>query len=211
MHHVMFDIDGTLVQSNDFDTKCFIEAVKEVIGISVDGNWSEYKYVTASGILNEIIVSYGLQEQKQKIQTSVKKKYINKIETYLQQNSVSQISGASVFLSHLRKNKNIVLSIATGGWFESAVLKLRYANIDFEGIPIVSSNDNFSRTEIMKLASTKIENNNYKVSYFGDGSWDKKACEDLGYNFIAVGNEVEHYQSIDDFSSIDEAMQYIDL
>ncbi|WP_428026754.1 HAD family hydrolase [Arcobacter sp.] len=211
MHHVMFDIDGTLVQSNDFDTKCFIEAVKEVIGISVDGNWSEYKYVTASGILNEIIASYGLQEQKQKIQTSVKKKYINKIETYLQQNSVSQISGASVFLSHLRKNKNIVLSIATGGWFESAVLKLRYANIDFEGIPIVSSNDNFSRTEIMKLASTKIENNNYKVSYFGDGSWDKKACEDLGYNFIAVGNEVEHYQSIDDFSSIDEAMQYIDL
>jgi phosphoglycolate phosphatase-like HAD superfamily hydrolase len=212
MHHVMFDIDGTLVASNDFDTKCFVEAVKESIEISVDGDWSKYKHVTASGILNEIIISHGLQEQKEKIYLNVKEIYINKIKTHLQQNSISQISGASTFLSQLRKNNNVVLSIATGGWYESAVQKLKYANIDFEGIPIVSSDDHFSRIDIMKLSSKKIGNNfKYKVSYFGDGSWDKKACMELGYNFIAVGNGVEHHQSIHDFLSIDKAMKYIGL
>ncbi|MEJ2414406.1 MAG: HAD hydrolase-like protein [Sulfurimonas sp.] len=212
MHHVMFDIDGTLVKSYDFDTKCFIEAVKEEIGISLDGNWSKFKHVTDSGILNEIITSNGLQKQKEKIHESVKKIFVSKIEAYLQQNSISQIEGASTFLSQLRQRSNVFISIATGGWYESAILKLQYADIDFKGIPIVSSNDHFSRTEIMKLASKKVEtDHNLAISYFGDGSWDKKACEDLGYNFIAVGNRVEHHQRIYDFSSIDKAIEYIGL
>jgi phosphoglycolate phosphatase-like HAD superfamily hydrolase len=212
MHHVMFDIDGTLVQSNSFDTKCFIEAVKEVIGVSIDSNWSKYKHVTDAGILNEIITSYGLQKQQQKIYESVKEIFIHKIKTYLQQNSISQISGASAFLSQLRKHNNVVLSIATGGWYESAIMKLQYANIDFEGIPIVSSSNHFSRTEIMKLAAKNVgSDSEYKVSYFGDGFWDKKACMKLGYNFIAVGNGVENHKSIHDFLSIDKAMAHIGL
>lgn len=207
MHHVIFDIDGTLVQSNDFDTKCYIDAVHEVIGISLDDNWSKYKHVTDAGILNEIILSHGLQEQAQEIHKSVKEKFVSKIETYLQQNSISQIAGASTFLSELRKRNDVFISIATGGWYESALLKLQYANIDFEGIPISSSNDHFSRTEIMKLTSKKIGNDSkYAISYFGDGIWDKKACMELGYNFIAVGNGVEHHQSIHDFLSIDKAI-----
>jgi len=212
MYHVMFDIDGTLVQSNDFDSKCFVDAVKEVIGISLDGNWSKYKHVTDSGILNEIIISHGLQEQEQKIHNSVKEIFVSKIETHLQQSSISQIEGASTFLSQLRQRSNVSISIATGGWLESAMLKLQYANIDFEDIPIGSSNDHFSRTEIMKLAHKKmIGDSKHPISYFGDGSWDKKACENLGYNFIAVGKGVEHHQRIHDFLSIDKAMQYIGL
>lgn len=212
MYHVMFDIDGTLVQSNDFDSKCFVDAVKEVIEISLDDNWSKYRHVTDSGILNEIIISHGLQEQEQKIHNSVKEIFVSKIETHLRQNSISQIEGASTFLSQLRQRNNVSISIATGGWLESAILKLQYANIDFEGIPIASSNNHFSRTEIMKLAHKKIiGDSSHPISYFGDGSWDKKACKVLGYNFIAVGNSVEHHQSIHDFLSIDKAMKYIGL
>jgi len=31
MYHLMFDIAGTLVESYDFDTECFSEAVKKLL------------------------------------------------------------------------------------------------------------------------------------------------------------------------------------
>lgn len=212
MHHVIFDIDGTLVQSNDFDANCFIDAIQESTGITIDNNWSKYEHVTDSGILNEIIISHDWIKQKEEIYKTVKDTFVNNIHEYLQKNQISEITGVSSFLSQLRENNEVVISIATGGWHESAILKLQYANIDFEGIPIVSSNEHFSRTEIMKLAESKIGNTTKcNISYFGDGSWDKKACKILGYNFIAVGNNIKHNQCIKDFTSIDKAMKYIGL
>lgn len=211
MYHIMFDIDGTLIQSNDFDANCFIEAVKESIGIKINDNWSNYKNVTDSGILNEIIISHNLTNQAEEIHKTVKEIFVHKIHNHLKKNSIYEIEGASSFLSELKKNNQVVLSIATGGWYESAILKLQYANIDFKGIPIVSSNKYFSRTEIMKSAEKIINSNICKTTYFGDGAWDKEACEILEYNFIAVGNNIEHYQKIKDYNSMSKAMSYIGL
>ena len=87
MHHVIFDIDGTLTQSNEFDARCYIEAVKEGMGISIDDNWLNYKHVTDSGILNEIIVSHGLTKQREEISKRVKEIFVNKIHNYLQKKS----------------------------------------------------------------------------------------------------------------------------
>ena len=62
----------------------------------------------------------------------------------------------------------------------------------------------------MKFAEKRIVNpHTYRTSYFGDATWDKEACKALGYNFIAVGNNVEHYQKIEDYTSIDKAMGYL--
>ena len=54
---MMFDIDGTLVESYEIDSQCFIDAVKEVTGLHVNPDWSKYQHVTDSGILNEILFS----------------------------------------------------------------------------------------------------------------------------------------------------------
>jgi len=53
LKHVMFDIDGTLVESYDVDSKLFVESVYEVTGLSIDANWGRYRNVTDSGILQE--------------------------------------------------------------------------------------------------------------------------------------------------------------
>ena len=60
----MFDIDGTLVKSYDLDSRCFIESVKDVTGIYVDSDWSKYRHVTDSGILEEIIEINGITKNK---------------------------------------------------------------------------------------------------------------------------------------------------
>ncbi len=211
MHHVMFDIDGTLLQSYDFDSDCFVDAVKEVTGINVETNWSNYTHVTDSGILSEIIDSNTIPQQGE-IHEQVKCVFVRKIEQSIKQNPVKEIPGAASFLALLDSMDDVVVSFATGGWYESAVLKLRSAGIDFSGIPIASANDHFARTEIMIIADSRATGNReLPWTYFGDGAWDKKACEQLGINFVLVGDKVDHHQKIENFQSVDEAMTYIGL
>ena len=211
MHHVMFDIDGTLVKSYDLDSRCFIDSIKEVTGIYVDSNWSKYRHVTDSGILEEIIDVNEITN-KQEIQAKVKSVFIEKLEQSIANEPVQEIPGAASFLKLLNSMGDVVVSLATGGWYESAVLKLRSAGIESSSIPFASSNDNVSRTEIMKTAVSRIANGkSYPCTYFGDGSWDKKACEQLGFNFVLVGNRLTHKPNITNFVSKDEAMACIGL
>ncbi len=211
MHHIMFDIDGTLVQSYDLDSECFISAVKEVVGVDINSDWSTYANVTDAGILNEILESKGISD-KQAICKEVKSVFIQKIKEKIILNPVREIAGASLFLQHLKSLDYIALSFATGGSQETATLKLLAAGIDFSGIPIASSNDHFKREEIMKIAASRaIKEAACSFTYFGDGSWDKKACEQLGFNFVLVGSKIKHQPNINYYKQIDKVMTCIGL
>lgn len=212
LYHVMFDIDGTLIQSCKIDAVCFTGAIEEVLGIVIDEEWSNYKHVTDEGILNEIIQSNGLNDRSDDIREKVKKTFVRKIEEHLEEAPAQEVPGASLFIERLNAMNNVVISIATGGWYESAILKLKSAGISVADIPIVSSDDHFSRAEIMRHAEAEVNvNSTVSSTYFGDGAWDKKACEELGYNFVLVGDKVKHDQRIENFNSTNEALAYIGL
>lgn len=210
LHHVMFDIDGTLVESYEMDSRCFIDAVKEVTGLSINSDWSEYQHVTDSGILNEILFSEGYSDSKE-IKFEVKQCFLKNLEASIAVQPVKEILGAAVFLYLLQSMSNVTVSLATGGWRESATLKLESANIDYSSIPLASSDDHSSRMEIMRLAANRAGNNQYPCTYFGDGVWDKEACDHLEYNFVLVGNKFAHKPSIINFQSTESALACIAL
>jgi hypothetical protein len=55
----MFDVDGTLTQSNEVDAECSISAMKTAFNINhIDADWSKYKNVSDSGIFGEIFESH---------------------------------------------------------------------------------------------------------------------------------------------------------
>lgn len=104
------------------------------------------------------------------------------------------------------------LSIATGGWYETALMKLKFAEIDIADIPVASSNDHFSRNEIMKIAREKaMGKSNNPCTYFRVGVWDKKACKEFGFNFMLVGERTYHDQKIMNFNDLNRAMAFIGL
>ena len=104
----------------------------------------------------------------------------------------------------------VVVSIATGGWGETAKAKLKSAGFDISGLPMASSCDHYRRTEIMKIAGTRATNNAHEsLTYFGDAQWDINACTGLAVNLVIVGDRVEYHQSISDFSDVDQALAYI--
>lgn len=208
----MFDVDGTLVISDEFDGNCYLEAVHEVLGHSLDTDWTKYTYVSDAGILDQHIHDSGLDDSKEKFHADVKGTFIAKIASHLKDNPVQQIPGASKFINELRQIENLTLSIATGGWLETALMKLESADIDVRDIAIASSDNHFARTEIMKIAEEKaVGKNGGPCTYFGDGEWDKMACEELGFNFVLVGERTYHHQNIMDFSDAKQAMAFIGL
>lgn len=206
----MFDIDGTLVESYEMDSLCFIDAVKEVTGLSIDSDWSKYKHVTDSGILDEILHSEGFSN-KEEIKSKVKEVFVKNIEDSLDKQAVKEISGAAEFIKLLKSMDNVIVSLATGGWKESAILKLNSAGIDISSIPLASANDHYSRTEIMKHAFSITTEYEYPCTYFGDGEWDKNACNQLGYNFVLVGNRLNHTPSIKNFKHVDAVLACVGL
>jgi beta-phosphoglucomutase-like phosphatase (HAD superfamily) len=212
VHLVLFDIDGTLVNSYDFDSECFQSAVHDVIGVPISQNWSDYRHVTDSGILNQIIDEHGLGQDRTQITHLVKEKFLLNISDYLSEHGVSPIAGAREFLAQLIKRTNVMVAFATGGWQESAIMKLEAAGLHFPSVPIASSSDHYRRMDIMKTAELRAGTAPYKTkTYFGDAPWDLKASSALGYNFILVGNRIEYQKSIKDFTAANDVLAYIGL
>lgn len=212
MNLVVFDIDGTLIESYDFDTECFQKAIQDVLGVLVDRNWGNYRHVTDAGILNQIMDEGPAVDDRESIILAIKERFIERIATYLSQQPIFPIPGADRFLAELAERGDVTLAMATGGWYESATLKLKAAGIDTTNIPIASASDHQSRIDIMKLAEARAGGVFYTSrTYFGDGPWDLKASAELGYNFVLVGNRTKHSQAIPDFTHVNEALAFIGL
>lgn len=208
MHLVMFDIDGTLVDSSDFEDELYCQAIQSVINVSFNRDWSTYRHTSDSGILNEIIEKNHLEKGAFEIHKKVKKAFIKLTGSYLKKQPVLEIKGAAAFIEDLKTRKNICLAIATGGWQETAKLKLQSAGIDIDGMSFSSSSDHISRIDIMKQAELNCGENDFlSKTYFGDAVWDKIACAQLDYNFILVGNQIKHENQIDDFAAVEDVIQ----
>ena len=209
MHHLIFDIDGTLVESFKFDEVIYCQSIKKVIGIEIDSNWSNYQHITDDGILNEVISTNGLDKDADEIRKKIRLAFIKGISNYVNTNKIKSIPGAIQFINRLSEMENIRVSFATGGWYETALLKLYSAGFNFTKKHIFSSNDHYKRTEIIKMAQSRLANqNNYSCTYFGDAEWDKQACKELEMNFILVGNRTNHHQQITDFYDLDPLIYF---
>lgn len=205
MHHVMFDIDGTLIESYELDSQCFIRAVKEITGLTIDADWSKYQHVTDSGILDEFLLSI-TPSSREAYKTQIKKQFFHHLKASLTDHPVKEVPGANAFLKLLQSMNNVVVSLATGGWRESAILKLESAGIDYSSFPMASSDDHYSRVEIMKLAAARATKNQLPCTYYGDGVWDKEACTYLGYRFVLVGKKFSHQPCISNFEPAQSAL-----
>jgi energy-coupling factor transporter ATP-binding protein EcfA2 len=108
--------------------------------------------------------------------------------------AVREIAGARYLVERLLATPGVRVAVATGGWEETARLKLAHVGIDVASLGFASSSDARVRTEIMRLAAQRAMRGAAfgRATYFGDGPWDRRASAELGYEFVAVGNAVAH-------------------
>jgi phosphoglycolate phosphatase-like HAD superfamily hydrolase len=197
MNLVMFDIDGTLTGTNDVDSRCFVQAVEDVLGIrNIDAEWDHYAHATDEGCLQEIVARNSLHPVNPADLKRVRERHFQLLrQSASSDESLFQvIPGAREMLVDLQARKNITVAFATGAWLESAIIKLTHARIDLNNIPLATSSDAISRGQIMQISEERA-NKTGKVFttriYVGDAVWDVQAAIGLGYHFIGVASGPE--------------------
>ncbi len=208
---VIFDIDGTLVESFDFDGTSYISAIREILGeVCIDDDWSKYKNVTDTGILRQIIKKNKIQEEGQI--EEIRKKFGELIGQYLENGGECRpTKGAISLIDKLLSNQHYKIGIATGGWKHTAKMKLRHAGFRLKNTILFSSDDSDERVEIMKKCLSALGGGCHRIVYVGDAVWDIQATKRLGWHFIGVGPRLKGKCEfwIEDFSDYDTFMRML--
>jgi len=189
----ILDLDGTLMPSAEIDNECFWNAVFECFGKREKlPDLHQFKHVTDSSILDEWCIGElgrppGAQEIKQ-----IKCHFAQLLESafMLQPAHFSALPGVKSWLDAVSHNDHVVAGIATGGWQHSARLKLKLSGLDQFDLPMASSDDAMTRTEIMQIAAQRTLGhaigNEVVFTYVGDGLWDLQASRELNWRFIGI-------------------------
>jgi len=185
---VIFDIDGTLLDSSSADEKLYVQAVERVIGRArVRPNLSDYEHVTDTGILLQLLRDNNVAATGEVI-ASIRNEFFALVDAFIVEHGpFPEMPGARALLERLRSSDVHEVAIATGGWQRSARSELRAAGFAVENVPLASSDDAVDRVGIMRVALDSIGKECHTVTYFGDGPWDQRACKDLGWTFRPVG------------------------
>lgn len=195
MKLAIFDVDGTLTDTNSVDNECFVKAGAESLGIiAINTNWAEYPHTTDSGITLHLFQQrFGRPPDEIEL-SKFKSCFVNLLnERYqLDSSDFSEMVGASIALDWLKRESDWAIAIATGCWQQSAWLKLKAAHIDTDGIPAAYAEDGISREEILQASVAKSLSRYRQGSFerivsIGDGLWDVRAAFHLRFAFLGVG------------------------
>jgi len=195
MNLAIFDIDGTLTNTNNVDEYCFIKALAETHSIDdIVTDWAAYPHTTDSGITQHIFEEkFGRSPQETELR-NFKNCFVSMLREYYQVDSSSfaEIPGAAVALKMLQQDSDWAVAIATGCWRESALLKLKAANIDPQDIPAAYAEDGLSREHILKTAVSRAlvqsgVSGFERIVSLGDGQWDVRTARRLDFAFLGIG------------------------
>jgi phosphoglycolate phosphatase-like HAD superfamily hydrolase len=196
MHLIMFDLDGTLVDSSSVDSDCYLQALVDVFGFDldrIDRDWGNYPHVTDAGIL-QTLCQIELARNPTAIEISqYQQRFLELLNTAVISQPLQEISGAKDLLHRLDLAPNYAISLATGGWRTTAEFKLQQAGLDRISFPMACSDDACARVEIMECAYQRsidlYQKSEFEsVTYIGDGVWDGVASKQLAYQFIGIGS-----------------------
>ena len=131
----VFDIDGTLTDTNDVDDECYLQAVAEVLLLDREAlEWSAAPHVTDSALLRWLADQHS-RPVEESHETAVVTRFLELLDQQRAANPgrFAAIPGAQAVRAELeRREWNVAL--ATGAWEPSARLKLDAIGFDAAGI-----------------------------------------------------------------------------
>lgn len=200
MKLVMFDIDGTLTASNDLDDLAFVQTVQDIFGITdISKDWATYTHVTDACILREMCEQQLGRSPAPNERALFQGQLLQRLaQGAVQDGGIFPIAGASSLLEQLQASPNYQICYAGGAWTASVQFKLQSAGLPFADIPYAFADDHDSREGICQIAldraQTYYQQTFTEVIYVGDGIWDVRASQNLGYPFIGIATGVAAQQ-----------------
>jgi phosphoglycolate phosphatase-like HAD superfamily hydrolase len=189
----IFDIDGTLTDTNGVDDEAYRSAIASAIGVPQDLiDWSGALHVTDAEIFRHLCSLHGRGEPTDDLVARARSQFVETLTTTLEQepHRFAEVCGAAEMLERL-STEGWCVALATGGWRPSARLKLRAARLEIDDALLASADDGRSRAHIVRFAHQRAESFYKKrferVVCVGDGVWDVETAASLELPFIGIG------------------------
>jgi hypothetical protein len=146
--------------------------------------------VSDSGILSQIFIDNEVDASSE-LAVDIQTIFLGLLTDHIEQNGAFvEVPGAMRFLQYHIDSPDHAVAYATGGWRASAELKLKAAGLDDFDIPLATADDALDRKDIMLTALSHLGETFASVTYYGDGPWDQESSEQLGWEFVAVGEKL---------------------
>jgi hypothetical protein len=214
MHLVMFDIDGTLVDSDEFDGELYVAAVEAETGVVVHRDWDRYEHVSDSGILAQVLREARRDAECDELAARVQWRFIGLVRDCLRRNptAVREIAGARQLVDRLLALPQVRVAVATGGWAETARLKLEHVGIDAaarvcEQLRCTRAHGHHAARGAARDAWGAV----HACDLFRRPPVDRRASVELGYDFIAVGGAVQHRPAYPDLKDTEAIVAQLAL
>jgi phosphoglycolate phosphatase-like HAD superfamily hydrolase len=183
---LIFDIDGTLCDTQEVEGRCYAKAIETVTGKSLATlDWTRYEEPTSTFIVRDLL---GSEPAAAKMERGIESEFVRLLREEQPRfpGDFAPISGALEFVSRLRA-EGYPIAIATGCFSSSARFKLSCCGLDLATFPHATSSNAPRRRDIIPLAATRAGFTISSVVYFGDAPWDVRVCAHLGIPLIGIG------------------------
>lgn len=194
MQLAIFDVDGTLTQSNELDNHCFSQAFADEFDCHTSSaSWHDCPHITDSGLTHHILTRHFARAPHVDEITRLQRRFMDLLTTAVAQTpaALPPIPGAARAFERIQKEPAWAVAIATGCWQVSAHFKLQHAQINIAGVPIACANNWLAREEVLsdaiKQATALYQTKFERVVYVGDGLWDVRTTRNLKLPFVGVG------------------------
>lgn len=190
---IVFDIDGTLTDTNEVDGLSFSKAMSTVFGVhEITTDWADYEHTTDSGILRQLLREELKQEATAEVLAPFKKAFVSYLEEARTQNHryFSEVPGSSKIFETILSSTDWGVAIATGAWEASARFKLSSSGVPSH-YPAAFAEDSVDRREIIQKSIERAkeyyqQDHFNDLVYIGDGIWDLNAAKSLEMGFVGI-------------------------
>lgn len=206
MKLVLFDIDGTLINTGGAGSVSMKIAFQQVWGIQ-DG----FKNIFMMGktdpvILREALKNHNLMWDTYKID-QFRKNYFHTLKKEIKKDRPGKriCPGIVPLLQLLHKRDDFILSLLTGNYAKSAFIKLEHFNINTFFQNGAFSDDTEKREEMVPIIQKKIENSkniklhNDDMYVIGDTPSDIKSAQKNKVNSIGVATGVHTLKELQSY------------
>lgn len=217
---VVFDIDGTLTGTTAVDDAHWWTAVRAVLPEVDPGPTRDFVEYTDSAMLRTLCDEFDDRDYDD-VRPLVLEQFLRGLRAAreAEPDSFAAVPGATTVFAAVRR-AGWIPAIATGGWRESAVMKLGWAEVPLAGVPLATSSETPRRADIIRRAAEEALGESHGPwVYVGDGVWDVRACRELGIAFLGRGASFEAAaklrnhgarEVIDDFADPDGLLGLLD-
>jgi len=198
---VFFDIDGTLLATGGAGQTAMERALVEEFRLELPFEGVRTGGRTDSGIMTEIFDRHGIphsDEQRQRFRTA----YLDRLPECLDALPGTLLPGVSDLLDRLSQSDNVVLSLLTGNYTESAWAKLRHFGLDerfeFGGFGDFHIDRNLVAGDAKAAAESALGLSiaGDQCCVVGDTPADIECARSIGADSVAVATGVYNHQEL---------------